>query len=165
MPLSFSQGAAGPRRFGENLAAARALRGLSQKELASLCGLSQVQISYFEGGKRWPTLPQLAKLAEVLEIPFEEFLTSRDRSEIDLREIALELRSLGIVDLRIGNARVPGAFHAPEQVISLALAGDEPEPRIVEAIPPSSHGTYGTSSCSGPTVLPTINECFPASLG
>src|SRR6266478_1024670 len=96
------QGAAGPRRFGENLAAARALRGLSQKELASFCGLSQVQISYLEGGKRWPTLPQLVKLAEVLEIPFEELLTSRDHPGIDLGEIALELRSLGIVDLRIG---------------------------------------------------------------
>jgi transcriptional regulator with XRE-family HTH domain len=135
MSLTSPQGPGGIRRFGQNLAAARAFRGLSQQELALLCGFSQVQISYFETGKRWPSLPQLTKLVEVLEIPFEELLASRDRQDIDLQEIAVELRNLGMVDLRISNARVPGAFHPAEQVISLALVGDEPEPRIVEAIP------------------------------
>jgi transcriptional regulator with XRE-family HTH domain len=135
MSLTVSEDSAGIRKLGQNLAAVRAFRGLSQQELASLCGLSQVQISYFETGKRWPTLPQLTKLVEVLEIPFAELLAGRDCSDIDLEDIALELRNLGIVDLRISNARVPGAFHPAEQVISLALAGDEPEPRIVEAIP------------------------------
>lgn len=135
MSVALTQGLTGIRKLGQNLAAVRALRGLSQQELASLCRLSQVQISYLETGKRWPTLPQLTKLVEVLEIPFEGLLADRDRSDIDLEDIALELRNLGIVDLRVSNARVPGAFHPAEQVLSLALAGDEPEPRIVEAIP------------------------------
>jgi transcriptional regulator with XRE-family HTH domain len=158
------------QNFAQSLAATRTLRSLSQKELASLCALSQVQISYFERGKRWPSLPQLIKLAEVLEVPLERLLADRyqsiplggapyqliplggapyqvlqgplerllphrDRPEVDLGELAFELRNLGLVDLKVGNTHVPGAFRPPEQVVSLAVVGDEPEPRVIEAIP------------------------------
>jgi transcriptional regulator with XRE-family HTH domain len=123
------------QKLGQNLASARVSRGLSQKELASLCRLSQAQISYFEGGRRWPTLLQLTKLAEVLEVPLNRLLSGPERPAVSLQEIAFELRNLGIVDLSVGNAPIPGAFRPVEQIISLALAGDEPEPRIVEAIP------------------------------
>jgi transcriptional regulator with XRE-family HTH domain len=122
------------QRVGQNLAAARKERGLSQQELAALSGLKQAQLSFFEGGRRWPAIPQLAKLAQILEVSLETLLVG-DRLAIGVRDIAFELRNLGIVDLKIGAAPVPASFRPTEQVISLALAGDEPEPRIVEALP------------------------------
>ena len=42
---------------------------------------------------------------------------------------------LGIRDWIVSDAEVPGAFRRPEQVIALALRGDRPEVRILEALP------------------------------
>ena len=49
--------------------------------------------------------------------------------------MALELRSLGITDLWVKDAVVPGAFRRAEELIALAVGGEGPDPRIVEAIP------------------------------
>jgi hypothetical protein len=54
---------------------------------------------------------------------------------VGLRGIDLELYHLGITDLRIADPHVPGAFRRPEQVLALALRGDRPDSRVVEAIP------------------------------
>lgn len=109
---------------------------MTQKDLAALSGLKQAQLSFFESGRRWPTLWQLTKLAQVLEVSLEQLLAgNRDRLATGVKDIAFELRNLGIVDLKIGAGPVPASFRPTEQVIALALAGDEPEPRIVEALP------------------------------
>jgi transcriptional regulator with XRE-family HTH domain len=44
------------------LKTARLERGLSQAELAALCGLSQAQLSYIEVGQRRPTLTNSIEL-------------------------------------------------------------------------------------------------------
>ena len=46
-------------QIGSYLTAARLQRGWSQSKLAVRCALSQAQISYFELGRRCPTLDQL----------------------------------------------------------------------------------------------------------
>jgi transcriptional regulator with XRE-family HTH domain len=121
--------------FGEKLGKARIQQGLSQAELASRCQLDQARISYFEQGKRLPTLEQLLRLAKALDRPLQWFLTGADRPGKTISEIAVELRALGVVDLSVSAARVPGAFRSPEEVVSLAVAGASPEPRVVEAVP------------------------------
>jgi hypothetical protein len=40
-----------------------------------------------------------------------------------------------VIDLWVGDSAVPGSFRRPEEVINLAIAGEAPDPRIVEAIP------------------------------
>ncbi len=50
-------------------------------------------------------------------------------------DIAIELRHLGLVDLWVKNAAVPGAFRQPEELMALSVAPEEPEPRILEAVP------------------------------
>jgi transcriptional regulator with XRE-family HTH domain len=123
------------RDLGSFLAAARRERGLSQAELAARCNLSQAQVSYFEVGQRRPTLDQLIRLARALDVSIQRLIAGTDRPGTDVRDIAIELQHLGLVDLWVADPTVPGAFRRAEEVIALAVSGHEPDPRIVEAIP------------------------------
>lgn len=123
------------QNLGQHLRSARSRWGLSQDELAVRCGLTQAHISYFERGERQPTLAQLARLAEVLQVSLQWFLSGDNYPGTDWRDLAVELHSLGIVDLWIEKPLVPGAFRPPEQLVALAVSGEQPEPRVVEAIP------------------------------
>jgi transcriptional regulator with XRE-family HTH domain len=125
----------GLRDLGSFLATARLERGLSQAELAAHCNLSQAQISYFEVGQRRPTLDQLLRIARALEVSIQRLIAGTDRPGTDVRDLAIELRHLGLVDLWVEDPAVPGAFRRAEEVIALAVSGHEPDPRIVEAIP------------------------------
>lgn len=124
-----------PGPIGSHLVAARLRRGLNQSELAARCGLSQAQISYFELDRRRPTLDQLLRIARSLDVSLETLIAGADRPGGELRDIAIELRDLGLIDLWVKDPVVPGAFRWPEEVIAQAVSGREPDPRIVEAIP------------------------------
>jgi transcriptional regulator with XRE-family HTH domain len=121
--------------LGSHLNHARLERGLSQSELAERCALSQAQISYFELGQRRPTLDQLVRMAKALDYSIEGLIVGTNRPGNELRRMALELRSLGIADLWMKDAVVPGAFRRAEELIALAVGGEGPDPRIVEALP------------------------------
>jgi transcriptional regulator with XRE-family HTH domain len=121
--------------LGIRILRARMERGLSQAELAERCALTQTQISYFEVGRRQPTLAQFFQISRALDVPLQRLLSGSDRPEGGLKGIASELRNLGIEDLWVQGASVPGAFRRPEEVITLALSDREPDPRIIEAIP------------------------------
>jgi transcriptional regulator with XRE-family HTH domain len=121
--------------LSEYLAKARSWRGLSQDELAEKCGLDQAHISLFETGKRQPTLAHLIRLAHALQVPLQWFLTGSVKPGKEPEDTAFELFNLGVVDLWVGNARVPGAFRPSEQVVALAISGPRPEPRLLWAIP------------------------------
>ncbi len=122
-------------RIGPHLAAARLDRGLSQAALAARCGLSQAQVSYFELDRRKPTLDQMVRMAGALDVSLHRLVAGTDRPGDDLRDLAVELRNLGLVDLWVGDPIVPGAFRRPEEVAARAVSGGEPDPRVVEAIP------------------------------
>lgn len=124
-----------PRRLGAFLADARAEAALSQAALAARCGLAQQQISYFEAGARTPTLEQALRIARALDLPLQRLLSGSDRPGAAPEGLVIELRRLGIVDLRVRDAAVPGSFRRPEEVLNLALTGAAPDPRVVEAIP------------------------------
>jgi transcriptional regulator with XRE-family HTH domain len=123
------------RDLGSFLTAARLERGLSQAQLAARCALSQTQISYIEVGQRRPTLNQILRIARALDVSIQRLITGSDRPGIRLPDIIVELRYLGIADLWVKDAVVPGAFRRAEEVIALAVSGQEPDPRILEAIP------------------------------
>jgi transcriptional regulator with XRE-family HTH domain len=123
------------QKIGPYLAAARLERGLSQFELAERCGLAQTQISYFESGRRRPALDQFLRIARALDVSLQRLLSGEDRPGTEPRDIAVELWHLGIVDLRVKGASIPGAFRRAEEVIALSVAAPEPDPRIIEAVP------------------------------
>jgi transcriptional regulator with XRE-family HTH domain len=96
--------------------------------------MSQAQISRIEQGGLLPTLPQLLRLARALSMPLQRFLNGATVPGVELVDLALELQSLGVVDLLVPSAMVPGSFRPTEQVIALAVSGNQPEPRIIEAL-------------------------------
>lgn len=114
---------------------ARILRGFTQKELAGRCGLQHTALSRLENGLRNITLNEAARLADALRVPLEWFLTGKDRPGNSLAELAAELRHLGLLDLRVPQARVPGAYRPNEEVVALAVGSETPDPRVIEAIP------------------------------
>lgn len=121
--------------LGKWLLTARTQQGFTQKELATRSKTTQARVSQIEQGLILPTLPQLIRLARALSLPLQWFLNGSTGPGSEVPEIALELQRLGVVDLLIPGAVVPGAFRPTEQVIALAVSGNQPEPRIIEAIP------------------------------
>jgi transcriptional regulator with XRE-family HTH domain len=123
------------RHLGRHLLKARTQLRLTQKELAQSCGLTQSDISKIESGDRCPLPSQLARLARELGVALQWFLTGQNRPGFELRDVAIELRHLGVVDLFVPDAQVPGAYRPPEQIVAWAVHGDMPDPRLVEALP------------------------------
>jgi transcriptional regulator with XRE-family HTH domain len=121
--------------LGLHLSAARARLKLTQRQLSSRCRIDQATIVRIERGIRLPTVPQLVQLARALDVSLQWFLTGCNWPDLEPPGLAVELRHLGIVDLLVSDAVVPGAFRPPEQVVAQSVRGDEPEPRIIEAIP------------------------------
>lgn len=63
-----------PTRFGKMLRQARLSRGLSQSELARMCGLKPSAISHFETGRREPCLSNFRLLKEKLQVTADSLL-------------------------------------------------------------------------------------------
>jgi transcriptional regulator with XRE-family HTH domain len=120
--------------LGQYLAIARRQRNWTQERLAVNCNLNKSDIVKIETGRRLPTLKQLAKLANVLGLPLQWFINGTPFPD-DKGDLTLELHRLGVVDLVTASDRILGAFRPPEEVVTLVLSGDLPNPRIVEAIP------------------------------
>jgi transcriptional regulator with XRE-family HTH domain len=120
---------------GANIKSARISAGLTQETLARNTGITRWQITRFEGGLAVPRLDEAVRLAGALKAPLEWLIAGRWIPRKDLKGIALELFRMGIRDLEVADYSVPGALRHGEEVLVLALTGDRPEPRIVEAIP------------------------------
>jgi transcriptional regulator with XRE-family HTH domain len=135
MPSDQPTRAPGFDNLNRHLAELRRKRGLTQRALAMQCGVSQSAIARLEAGEHEPSLALVARLVQVLETSWQYLMTGSDRPGRGIQDLAVELRALGIVDLLVEGARSPGAFRRKEEVIALALSGDAPEPRIVEAMP------------------------------
>lgn len=121
--------------LGRRLLVSRLLNGLTQQQLAERSAVDRVTINRIERRHRLPTLPQLARLARGLQISVQWFLSGSNYAGLQLPDIAFELHALGVLDLWFLKPRIIGAFRPPEEVVAVAVSGDQPEPRIIEAIP------------------------------
>ncbi len=121
--------------IGRNLESARKSSGFSQVALARAAKINRVQIVRMEAGQTVPRLDEAVQLAKVLKVPLEFLTNGRCTPTYDLRGIAVELYRLGIRDLEVADPRVPGTFRHKEELLFLAVAGERPEPRVIEAIP------------------------------
>lgn len=65
--------------FGAELRAARVRRGLSQDDLAAVSGLHRSYIGGIERGERNPSLTNIARLADALEMGLAELVQGLDR--------------------------------------------------------------------------------------
>jgi transcriptional regulator with XRE-family HTH domain len=124
-----------PELIGQCLESARKAAGLTQVALARASQINRIQIVRIEAGLTVPRLDETVRLAEVLKVPLSRLTSSWAFPRPDLRGIAIELHWLGIKDLEVANPEVPGSFRHKEEVLALAVSGDSPEPRVVEAIP------------------------------
>lgn len=121
--------------IGAYLRRARFEREATLQHIARQAGIHVTELSKVESGHRLPTLAQAVSLARALAIPLQVLLSGSVRPAEMMQDLALELRSLGIVDLLAPDAHVPGAFRRVEEVLALVLKGDRPAPRIIEALP------------------------------
>jgi hypothetical protein len=74
-------------------------------------------------------------MARALDVSIQKLIGGSERPGTELPDIAIELRHLGVVDLWVKDALVPGAFRRPEELVALVVAPEEPDPRILEAVP------------------------------
>jgi len=77
-----------------------------------------------------------------MSLPLQWFLNGSTSPGISLPELAIELQHYGISDLRVSGAVVPGAFRPVEKLLALSVAGNQPDPRILEGIPAVLAWTY-----------------------
>lgn len=119
----------------EHLLRARNWRGLTQRQLAERCGLHQSILSRIESGQREASLHEAVRLAQALHLPLEWFVAGEERPGKKLSDMAAELWHLGIVDLIVPEARVPGTYRPAEEVLALSVGMERPEPRVIEALP------------------------------
>lgn len=132
--------------FGKHLREARLQSGLTQVQLARRAQMHRLRLLKIERGGVEATFREAIRLCSVLRISVQRLMSGRSRPATDLRGLAIELFHLGLGDLEVNEPRVPGALRRPEQVLVLALKGDRPEPRVVEAIPfVLAHRRFGVS--------------------
>jgi transcriptional regulator with XRE-family HTH domain len=77
----------------ENLRLYRKRKGLTQQRFAEACGVSTSYVGEMEIGRKYPSLPLVQTMAEILEIaPWKLFLPARDRESAVTILLADELR-------------------------------------------------------------------------
>jgi len=72
--------------FGDRLKAAREQHGWTKQTLATMVGVSDVSIGYFEHGKKWPSVPTLIALAQALDCSLDWLCGLTDKLDPPRRE-------------------------------------------------------------------------------
>ena len=82
--------------FAENLRRFRNEKGLTQIELAELCGISPKTLSSYETGRTEPNLGEIKKLCDVFNCSIAALTGTKEREAktITLDEIVLKLQDL-----------------------------------------------------------------------
>lgn len=62
------------QRFAANLKEQRLAKGLSQEDLADLCGLHRTYVGSVERGERNISIDNMERLAHSLEVPLEKLI-------------------------------------------------------------------------------------------
>lgn len=93
-------------KLGEKIKKLRHLRGLTQKELAEIAGISELSIVLYEKGKRKPRVDVLSKIAKALDISLEYLLSEKEEN--------IDKNSLKFVKRVPVIAKIPAGF--PENI-------------------------------------------------
>ena len=68
--------------FGEHIFELRKARGLTQGDIAAYLGISDKAISKWENGTAKPTISNLTKLAELMDLPLEKIISYNKKDKI-----------------------------------------------------------------------------------
>lgn len=71
--------------FGERIVAIRKEKGLSQKSLAEQLGISPTRLNYWEKDKRFPPIPMLNQISEILGVD-GDYLLGRTKTVPEQKE-------------------------------------------------------------------------------
>ncbi len=124
-----------PQKLGRKVHNARTRRGLTQHALAQRTQINRTSIAKIESGLLSVGYAEILRLAAALNVPLQSFISGKVQPPTDLPGIAVELYALGVRDLVVSETVVPGAFRHPEEVAVLAVRGERPEVRVLEAMP------------------------------
>ena len=69
------------KRFGEKLLFLRKRKGLTQKQLGDLLGVSRVYIVQLEQGHKIPNAMMILKIADIFSVDIDQLM--RDELEVD----------------------------------------------------------------------------------
>lgn len=123
-----------------NMKKLRKAKGLKQKELAELTGLSESAISQLESGKRLPSYETLLKIAEALDCESADLLSTRTNRPVIseqfvsfpiIGEVAAHYGSFGEEDWTNGQIDVPLSWLKGKQqsdYFVLRVSGDSMYP-------------------------------------
>lgn len=75
--------------IGARIKELREARGLSTNKLSNMAGLSQSYVRKLEKGESKPTVESLELLCHALSITFEDFITYKDKSIVQLQAIKI----------------------------------------------------------------------------
>jgi transcriptional regulator with XRE-family HTH domain len=80
-----------PDGFGARLAQLRRERGVTQKELGAVVGISARMVAYYEGKEGNPSVSLLPKLADALGVPIDDLFPKRRNSSAQKARVNLRL--------------------------------------------------------------------------
>jgi len=80
MPSRKPESCAHRKRLGENVAALRARRELTQEQLAEEVGVSARYVQSVEAGEYFPSLPTLVRLKSALRCGWEDIFKNCEKS-------------------------------------------------------------------------------------
>lgn len=82
--------------IGEKIKQFRKDKGMTQKELSLLSGISVTSIQYYESGKFTPKIEQVEKIAKAMGIPEVDILPTYWDSTIDVKTFQTELQFMDL---------------------------------------------------------------------
>lgn len=82
--------------FARNLIAIRKAKGISQRDLANLSGISSRVIAYYETNSSIPSIDKLEKLATVLDVSMSDLI---DPKKSDKETLKLNTRTIKKIQL------------------------------------------------------------------
>ena len=89
------------KTVGNNIKDQRALKGISQGELAKTSGIGQARLSRVENGQIDVGLQTIEKIAKGLGLPPAELLIESSNPETSINEKLLQVRSLNEYDQKL----------------------------------------------------------------
>lgn len=119
---------------GERIKILRTRKGLKQKELAELCGMSESQIGQYENGIRNPKYQTLEKIANALEVDVAIISWFPIRS---IDELDIDLNNLRLIDITKKNNFANKNQKNPiidKILVSLDKINDKGKEKVIEYI-------------------------------
>ena len=137
--------------LGEKIKIARTLRGLTQKELGFLVGLSDDRIGHYEINRRTPKEAVLQKIADSTGFPIDFFKNHAIESPIDVMHTIFELKQ------KYGLTIKKSKDVSGEQVYEMTIENNELSNRVNEWLDAIEKITYGKSN---KTIEDIEKECL-----